>query len=66
MNEIAPLLSKQEGDGDDVTVPGDYTVDLKAHQVLLTEAGHERAEQVLTERGLLPEGGSCTSPPTSC
>ena len=62
MNEIAPLLTKQEGDDDNVTVPGDYTVDLKAHQVLLTEAGHERAEEVLTERGLLPEGGSLYEP----
>ncbi|MCZ4305005.1 preprotein translocase subunit SecA [Zoogloeaceae bacterium G21618-S1] len=62
MNTIAPLLKKQIGEGDDITEPGDYTVDLKAHQVLLTEAGHERAEDILTEHGLLPEGTSLYDP----
>ncbi|TVO64186.1 preprotein translocase subunit SecA [Denitromonas ohlonensis] len=62
MNSIAPLLKKQIGEGDDITEPGDYTVDLKAHQVLLTEAGHERAEEILTEHGLLPEGSSLYDP----
>ncbi|KAA3654983.1 MAG: preprotein translocase subunit SecA [Proteobacteria bacterium] len=62
MNTVAPLLKKQVGEGDDITEPGDYTVDLKAHQVLLTEAGHERAEQILTEHGLLPEGSSLYDP----
>ncbi|MBT0962483.1 preprotein translocase subunit SecA [Denitromonas iodatirespirans] len=62
MNKVAPLLKKQIGDGDDVTEPGDYTVDLKAHQVLLTEAGHERAEDILTEQGLLAEGTSLYDP----
>jgi preprotein translocase subunit SecA len=38
--------------------PGDFTVDEKAHQVLLTEAGHERAEELMTRAGLLPENGS--------
>jgi preprotein translocase subunit SecA len=33
-------------------------VDEKAHQVMLTERGHEKVEQILTEMGLLPEGGS--------
>ena len=62
MNTIAPLLTRQEGEGDEVSVPGDYTVDLKAHSVLLTEAGHENAERILTEKGLLPEGGSLYEP----
>ncbi|MCB1960509.1 MAG: preprotein translocase subunit SecA, partial [Rhodocyclaceae bacterium] len=62
MNAIAPLLTRQEGEGDEVSVPGDYTVDLKAHSVLLTEAGHENAERILTEKGLLPEGGSLYEP----
>ena len=54
MNDIVPELSRvTETDG-----PGDYTVDEKAHQVLLTEAGHERAEDLLTKAGLLPENGS--------
>ncbi|AWI79701.1 preprotein translocase subunit SecA [Parazoarcus communis] len=62
MNQVAPLLKKQEGEGDDVTVPGDYTVDLKAHQVLLTEQGHETAEQLLVRTGLLPEGSGLYEP----
>jgi preprotein translocase subunit SecA len=62
INEVAPLLSKQEGEGDDVSVPGDYTVDLKAHQVLLTEQGHEHAEDVLARLGLLPDGASLYDP----
>jgi len=54
MNQVAPMLTRcQEEDG-----PGDYWVDEKAHQVLLTEAGHEHAEEVLTRVGLLPEGTS--------
>jgi preprotein translocase subunit SecA len=63
INELPPLLSLQIGeetpDGKGtVEVPGDYTKDEKSHQVLLTEAGHEKAEQILTSMGLLPEGAS--------
>lgn len=63
INELPPLLTLQVGeetpDGKGVVeVPGDYTKDEKAHQVLLTEAGHEKAEQILTRMGLLPEGAS--------
>jgi preprotein translocase subunit SecA len=62
INAVAPLLSKQEGEDDKVTVPGDYTVDLKQHQVLLTEQGYDRAEQLLVEMGLLTEGASLYEP----
>ncbi len=63
INELPPLLTLQIGeetpDGSGkIEVPGDYTRDEKAHQVLLTEAGHEKAEQILTKMGLLPEGAS--------
>ncbi len=63
INEVPKLLTLQIGeetpDGKGVVeVPGDYTKDEKSHQVLLTEAGHERAEQILTQMGLLPEGAS--------
>jgi len=54
MNEIAPRLTRQK----DEDSPGDYSVDEKAHQVLLSETGHERAEALLAETGLLPLGGS--------
>ncbi len=58
MNEIAPRLNRQK----DENSPGDYSVDEKAHQVLLSEAGHERAEALLAESGLLPHGGSLYDP----
>ncbi len=58
MNEIAPRLVRQKEENG----PGDYSVDEKAHQVLLTEAGHERAEALLAESGLLPHGGSLYDP----
>jgi preprotein translocase subunit SecA len=54
VNELAPRLVKQEKEDG----PGDYSVDEKAHQVLLTEEGHESAERLLSEAGLLAEGGS--------
>jgi len=63
INALPPMLTMQVGeetpDGKGkVEVPGDYTKDEKAHQVLLTEAGHEKAEQILASMGLLPEGAS--------
>ncbi|USX13506.1 preprotein translocase subunit SecA [Oxalobacteraceae bacterium OTU3CAMAD1] len=63
INELPPLLTRQIGeetsDGKGtVEVPGDYVKDEKAHSVLLTEAGHEKAEAILTKMGLLPEGAS--------
>ncbi|KQV51150.1 MULTISPECIES: preprotein translocase subunit SecA [unclassified Duganella] len=63
INLVPPQLTLQVGeetvDGKGkIEVPGDYTKDEKAHQVLLTEAGHEKAERILTKMGLLPEGAS--------
>jgi preprotein translocase subunit SecA len=63
INEVPKLLTLQIGeekaDGTGVIeVPGDYTKDEKSHQVLLTEAGHDKAEKILTQMGLLPEGAS--------
>ncbi|MFZ6872584.1 preprotein translocase subunit SecA [Undibacterium sp. Di27W] len=63
INEVPKLLTLQIGeetpDGKGkIEVPGDYTKDEKAHQVLLTEAGHDKAESILTQMGLLPEGAS--------
>jgi preprotein translocase subunit SecA len=63
MNGVAPLLEKGEAgkeQGDPDT--GDYTVDLKSHQVLLTEQGHEHAEEILSRLGILPAGGSLYEP----
>jgi preprotein translocase subunit SecA len=63
VNSVPPLLTLQIGeetpDGKGhIEVPGDYTKDEKSHQVLLTEAGHDKAEKILTEMGLLAEGAS--------
>ena len=61
--KVAPLLKKQIGEldirtGEGVIEPGDFTVDEKSHQIFLTEDGHENAERLLAEAGLLPEGAS--------
>ena len=63
MNALPPLLTLQIGeetpDGKGhVEVPGDYTKDEKANSVLLTEAGHEKAEEILSSMGLLAPGAS--------
>ncbi len=58
MNKIVPhLVRQQEEEG-----AGDFSVDEKNHQILLSETGHERAEQLLSEAGLLPAGGSLYDP----
>lgn len=66
MNGIPQLLERQIGeekaDGTGVEKPGDYYVDEKGHQVYLTEAGHEKAEQVLAAQGLIAEGESLYAP----
>ncbi|MBL8459777.1 MAG: preprotein translocase subunit SecA, partial [Zoogloea sp.] len=62
MNAVPALLTRQEGEGENITTPGDYTVDLKAHSVLLTEQGHEHAEEILARLGILAEGASLYDP----
>ena len=57
IDKLAPQLVRKAGDPDQEG-PGDYTVDEKNQQILLTESGHEHAENILTRAGLLPEGGS--------
>ncbi len=54
INDLAPKLVKQEQEDG----PGDYSVDEKSHQVLLSEEGHEHAEQFLAQAGLLLPGSS--------
>ncbi|TSE21354.1 Protein translocase subunit SecA [Tepidimonas alkaliphilus] len=67
VNRLAPQLKRQIGEadprtGEGVIEPGDFTVDEKSHQIHLTEQGHERAEELLTRAGLLPEGASLYDP----
>ncbi|MBI1175612.1 MAG: preprotein translocase subunit SecA [Sideroxydans sp.] len=58
MDKLVPsLVRQQEEDG-----PGDYSVDEKNHQILLTEEGHEHAEELLAKAGLLSAGGSLYDP----
>ena len=58
MNEVAPLLKRQESE----EAEGDFFVDEKGHTILLSEQGHEHAEQILSRLGLLPEGRSLYEP----
>jgi preprotein translocase subunit SecA len=67
INAVVPMLKKQIGEldlrtGEGVIDPGDFTVDEKSHQVFLTEDGHENAERILREAGLLVEGASLYDP----
>ena len=67
INKVVPLLTRQEGEadprtGEGVTTPGDYTIDEKTHQVFLTEQGHESAERILFDLGLIPEGATLYDP----
>jgi preprotein translocase subunit SecA len=54
LNDLTPKLQRQSEEQG----PGDYWVDEKAHQVLLSEAGHEHAENILSDAGLLLAGTS--------
>ena len=58
VNEIPKLLSRQA----DEKGEGDYWVDEKAHQVHISESGHEKLEEILTRMGMLAEGESLYSP----
>ena len=54
MKDVVPKLSRaQEENGE-----GDYWVDEKGHQVHLSEAGYEHAEDLLAEHEMLKEGSS--------
>ena len=57
MNSLPAHLIRQETEEGE----GDYWVDEKAHQVILSEAGHEHAEQILIQMGLLQENDSLYS-----
>jgi preprotein translocase subunit SecA len=58
MNALIPKLVRQETENG----PGDFSVDEKAQQVLLSEAGFEHAETLLAESGLLSPGTSLYDP----
>jgi len=68
MNVVPSRLERQERDNKDDEAEadrcavGDYVVDEKAHQVTLTERGHERVESILAELGILAPGTSLYDP----
>jgi preprotein translocase subunit SecA len=67
INKAIPGLELQEGEadprtGEGVTKPGDFTLDEKSRQVFLTEQGHESAERIFAEMGLIPAGASLYDP----
>ena len=58
MDKLVPKLVRQQEEAG----PGDYSVDEKNRQILLSESGHEHAEELLSQAGLLPTGGSLYDP----
>ncbi|MGB7183773.1 MAG: preprotein translocase subunit SecA, partial [Burkholderiaceae bacterium] len=60
INVVPPMLTEMasEPKANEPEPEGDYWVDRKGHQAYLSEAGHEKAEKILDELGLLPEGAS--------
>ena len=64
LNAVPPLLQRMSAEPkpQEPEPEGDFWVDEKNHQVYLSEAGHEHAEQVLSNLGILPEGQSLYEP----
>jgi preprotein translocase subunit SecA len=67
INQVIPSLTRQEGEldprtGEGVISPGDFTLDEKTQQVFLTEQGHESAELLLSNLGLIPAESSLYDP----
>jgi preprotein translocase subunit SecA len=67
INRAVPKLKLQVGEadprtGEGVITPGDFTLDEKTHQVFLTEQGHESAESIFADLGLIPAGSSLYDP----
>ncbi len=52
VNKLVPSLTKQEEEEG----PGDYSVDEKSKQIFLTEEGHQKIEELLSNKNLLGEG----------
>jgi preprotein translocase subunit SecA len=64
INEVPKLLTRMtaEPKPNEPEPEGDFWVDEKGHQIQMSEAGHEKAEQILERLGLLPEGASLYDP----
>jgi len=65
INAIIPSLEPQARETDkdeEEEVPGDYFVDEKNKQVILSEAGHQHIEESLVKEGILLPGASLYDP----
>jgi preprotein translocase subunit SecA len=58
INEVVPRLRRQESEEGD----GDFWADEKTKQAYLSDAGHERIEELFLKAGLLTEGQSLYDP----
>lgn len=58
INEVAKQLTRQAAEDGE----GDFWVDEKAQSVTMSESGHEHAEQLLEQSGMLPAGSSLYEP----
>ncbi|MEM7378259.1 MAG: preprotein translocase subunit SecA, partial [Pseudomonadota bacterium] len=59
INALIPKLDKPDNAEDE---SADYTLDEKGKQVLLTESGHDKVEQLMIEAGLIDENASLYDP----
>ncbi len=55
LNKVPPMLAKQEEEDSN---EGDFWVDEKNHNIILSEAGHIKVEQILLQMGLIKDGDS--------
>ena len=64
LNSVPPLLTRmtEEAKPGEPEPAGDFFVDEKQRSVLLSEAGHEKAENILSQMGLLSAGASLYDP----
>ncbi len=58
INPLIQHLEQGEEDKELKTSSGDFTIDAKSKQIYLTDQGHAKVEELLTEVGLLEEGES--------
>jgi preprotein translocase subunit SecA len=63
INQIIPFLTRQEKDpeaykDEEIEIPGDFYVDEKNKQVILSEEGHQHIEDLLVKENILKAGES--------
>ena len=64
LNDVPPLLKQMASEPkvNEPAPPGDFYVDEKGHQIILSEVGHEKIEKILNDMNLLADGESLYSP----